>query len=125
MTTLISPRTKRGGPRPGSGRKPGELTQRFREYFARDLDGLMAALRDLALGHYREDDRGRVYAVAPDRQALCYVLDRLLGKVATEGAGDRDREPADLAAVLAALRDGGTPPPSSPPPPPPSEPNTP
>lgn len=102
--TLISRPIKRGGPRPGSGRKPGALTQRFREYFARDLDALLAALRDLALGHYREDERGRVYAVAPDRQALCYILDRLLGKPQPEGA----TEPIDLGAVLAALRGAGT-----------------
>ena len=91
---------KRGGARAGAGRKPSELTERFRDHFAGDLDALMVALADLALGQYREDERGRVYTTAPDRGALVYILDRLLGKPKTEGDGP----PADLGELLRALR---------------------
>ena len=63
------------------------------------MDALLHALGDLATGHLREDSRGRVYRVAPDRAAIMYVLDRLLGRPREEGAA-----PEDLAGLLAELR---------------------
>jgi hypothetical protein len=99
MTLIPAPINRpRGGYRPGAGRKPSELTERFRDYFAGDLDALLAALQDLALGHQREDAQGRVYTVAPDRGALTYVLDRLLGKPRAEG------EAPDVEQLLVELR---------------------
>ncbi|NIQ83103.1 MAG: hypothetical protein GTN93_34550 [Anaerolineae bacterium] len=101
--TLNSPEIKRrGGSRPGAGRKPAELTLRFREYFGGSLDELLRALAELAMGHHREDSRGRVYRVAPDRTAIIYVLDRMLGRPREEGETS-----ADLAALLAELRRDG------------------
>src|SRR5215213_1517237 len=97
MTLNLQP-IRRGGARSGAGRKPSELTQRFRDHFAPDLDTLLDALQDLALGHQREDTQGRVYTVAPDRGALCYILDRLLGKPQAEG------EAPDVGPLLAELR---------------------
>ena len=97
--TQKSPQIKRGGSRPGAGRKPSELTLKFREYFDDSLDDLLWALFDLAKGHWREDSRGRVYRVAPDRAAIVYVLDRLLGRPREEGEA-----PADLARLLDELR---------------------
>jgi hypothetical protein len=90
---------RRGGARPGAGRKPSELTVAFRDYFADDVDDLFGALRDLALGHRRADREGRVYSVPPDQRALMYVLDRLLGKAREEGEAA-----PDLSALLTALR---------------------
>ena len=75
------------------------MTQRFRDYFEGDMDALLHALEDLATGHLREDSRRRVYQVAPDRAAIVYVLDRLLGRPREEGEA-----PADLARLLAELR---------------------
>ena len=91
---------RRGGRRAGAGRKPGELTERFRIHFEGDLPALLVALGDLALGSYREDERGRVYSVAPDRAAICYILDRLLGKPKTEG----EAATVDVTELLGALR---------------------
>lgn len=70
------------------------MTQRFRDYFEGDMDALLHALGDLATGHHREDSRGRVYQVAPDRAAIVYVLDRLLGRPREGGEA-----PADLARL--------------------------
>ena len=92
---------RRGGARTGAGRKPSELTERFRKYFAPDLDALLEALKDLALGHQRADTQGRVYTVVPDRGALTYILDRLLGKPRAEG------EAPDVEQLLAELRGHG------------------
>ena len=98
--TLNSQQIKRrGGPRPGAGRKPAKLTLKFRQYFEGSLEAFLDALSELALGHHREDSRGRVYLVAPDRAAIVYVLDRLLGRPREEG-----ESPADLAGLLAELR---------------------
>ncbi len=98
--TLNSGKIKRrGGPRPGAGRKPGVLTLKFRQYFEGSLEDFLDALSELALGHHREDSRGRVYLVAPDRAAIVYVLDRLLGRPREEGEA-----PADLAQLVAELR---------------------
>lgn len=103
MTTLNSGKIKRrGGPRPGAGRKPAKLTLKFRQYFEGSLEDFLDALSELALGHHREDSRGRVYQVAPDRAAIVYVLDRLLGRPREEG-----ESPADLAGLLAELRRDG------------------
>ncbi len=63
------------------------------------MDALLHALGELATGHHREDSRGRVYQVAPDRAAIVYVLDRLLGRPREEGEA-----PADLARLVAELR---------------------
>lgn len=101
MTLKPGTTNRRGGPRPGSGRKPGALTLAFREHFEPSLPALLAALGDLALGHSREDDKKRVYVVAPDRASITYILDRLLGRPPTEG------EPtADVAKLVEALRSG-------------------
>ena len=63
------------------------------------MDALLHALGDLATGHLRKDSRGRVYRVAPDRAAIVFILDRLLGRPREEG------EPlADLSGLLAELR---------------------
>ena len=97
--TLNSQKIKRGGPRPGAGRKPSALTQRFREHYAGSLEELLEALSELALGHYREDSKGRTYRVPPDRASITYILDRLLGRPREEGEA-----PADLAGLLAELR---------------------
>ncbi len=98
--TLNSGKIKRrGGPRPGAGRKPAKLTLKFRQYFEGSLEDFLDALSELALGHHREDSRGRVYGVAPDRAAIVYVLDRLLGRPREEGEAQ-----ADLARLLAELR---------------------
>ena len=78
------------------------MTQRFRDYFEGDMDALLHALGELATGHLREDSRRRVYRVAPDRAAIIYVLDRLLGRPREEGGA-----PADLAGLLANLRGDG------------------
>ena len=100
MTTLNSEKIKRrGGPRPGAGRKPAALTLKFRHYFEGSLEDYLDALSELALGHHREDSRGRVYLVAPDRAAIVYVLDRLLGRPREGGEA-----PPDLAGLLAELR---------------------
>ncbi len=63
------------------------------------MDALLHALGELATGHHREDSRGRVYRVAPDRAAIVYVLDRLLERPREEGEA-----PPDLAGLLAELR---------------------
>jgi hypothetical protein len=89
---------RHGGARRGAGRKPSELTVAFREFFEGDLDALLSGLRSLALGQYREDERRRIYLTAPDRASICYILDRLLGRM-------RDAEPPlDLTRLLTALR---------------------
>ena len=100
--TLNSQKFKRGGARPGAGRKPGELTQVFRRSFEGDLEVLLQALRDLALGHYREDARGRVYQVGPDRAAAVYILDRLLGRPREEAPGADE-----IALLIQELRGDG------------------
>ena len=99
MTLNSSKIKRRGGARLGAGRKPGELTQAFRQFFERDLEVLFQALRNLALGHYREDARGRVYQVGPDRAAAVYILVRLLGR-------PREEAPAaeEIALLLRELR---------------------
>lgn len=98
--TLNSTQIKRrGGPRPGAGRKPAELTLKFREHFEGSLEDLVDALSDLAIGHLREDSRGRVYRVAPDRAAIVYILDRLLGRPREE-----EMAPSDLARLVSELR---------------------
>ncbi len=90
---------KRGGARAGAGRKPSLLTQRFREHYAGSLEELLEALSELALGHYREDSKGRTYRVPPDRASITYILDRLLGRPKEEGETS-----ANLAGLLAELR---------------------
>ena len=90
---------KRGGARAGAGRKPSLLTQRFREHYAGSLEELLEALSELALGHHREDSKGRTYRVPPDRASITYILDRLLGRPREEGEVSED-----LVALLAELR---------------------
>ncbi len=51
------------------------------------------------MGHLREDSRGRVYRVAPDRAAIVYILDRLLGRPREE-----EMAPRDLARLVGELR---------------------
>jgi hypothetical protein len=99
VTTLNSAKIKRGGARAGAGRKPSLLTQRFREHYEGSLEELFGALSELALGHCREDSKGRTYRVPPDRASITYILDRLLGRPREEGEA-----PADLAGLVAELR---------------------
>ena len=82
----------RGGKRPGAGRKPlavKRLTEKqlMEEWIKRDLEDYYNNLRALATGEIlvEKDDRRaksgkRVYKVAPDRAALEYLVNRLLGK---------------------------------------------
>jgi hypothetical protein len=92
----------RGGARPGSGPKPGPLTQAFRDYFGPHFPELLERLLHLALGHKREGGDGKLYAVGPDRATITYIIDRLLGKPKVEDGGDL----SDLQELLEELRRG-------------------
>ena len=57
----------------------------------------LATMKDLAIGHRATDDDGRIYTTSPDRQALEYLLNRLMGKP-TERNEVTGKDGADLLA---------------------------
>jgi hypothetical protein len=107
--------SRRGGARPGSGRKPRPTTLVVNDFnqVARDLIGprlpmLLEDLFVLACGVKIQDfDRDgkviEVYTTPPDRQACEYLINRLLGKPTEKnevsGPGGHPIPVAILAAI--------------------------
>jgi hypothetical protein len=120
------PKSKRGGTRPGAGRK-SKLATKLREDFNAVATGLLIEwlpeilgnLKAAADGFKTRNAEGVVYEVPPSVPANIYLADRLLGRPrqAVEHSGKdgapipiviclpdngRDTQPADLPAQLEA-----------------------
>jgi hypothetical protein len=120
--TLAKDGSRRGGARPGSGRKPGPTTLVVRDFHqvARDQVGpclpiLLDALIEMAVGIKIKDvgpdgKETEYYSVPPDRQACEYLINRLLGKPTEKseitGAGGNPIPMAFEAAIAKFYGDG-------------------
>ena len=79
-----------GGKREGAGRKIGSKAshtleaEKAREFVVNkvveNLEPLMEAKLDLALGHKKETPDGKVYTTSPDGNAIQYLLNQGIGK---------------------------------------------
>jgi hypothetical protein len=93
---------KRGGPRPGSGRKRTKVAkQLLSNVLLADLEkiareDLVPAIRELVAGvqimQYNKDGGARIYSQPPNATMAIYLADRILGKMPsrTEVTGGTD-----------------------------------
>lgn len=100
-----------GGKREGAGRKKSQATLRaqlFREALSKeigkDAKEWIAAIRDLALGHYievvgKDGKTQRVYKKSPDARAWEKATDRAFGKATQPLSNDPD-DPISIAHTI-------------------------
>lgn len=107
---------KRGGARPGSGRKKKAIKYASQnEYFNflvdQDFDELYRALKDCAMGHFVEETdlngNTRVYVQKPNPDALKYIMNRRLGVPVSKllvGGSENDQDGIPPVMVLLPQR---------------------